>query len=162
MRISLRLASETPEVPSLREIDRLEGESHMIPAPPSKRSAEREHRLHEREQRGTNDEVVNCRISARRMKGGQEEAPSKAVAPTRLANQEAAKMPKPEEHKKQARGLEKLARLATDRKMEQATDDLFDDRDNARQKAKQDPEGFLRSKGVDIPEGAEVTYQEQE
>lgn len=71
-------------------------------------------------------------------------------------------MPKPDEHKQQARALERLARLATDQKMEQATDDLFDDRDNARQKAKQDPAGFLRSKGVNVPEGAEVTYQEQE
>ncbi len=71
-------------------------------------------------------------------------------------------MPKPDEHKKQARALERLARLATDPKMDKATDDLFDDRDNARQKAKQDPAGFLRSKGVDIPEGAKVTYEEQQ
>ena len=71
-------------------------------------------------------------------------------------------MPKPEDHKKQARGMEQLARLATDPNMDKATDELFDDRDGARQKAKKDPAGFLRAKGVKIPEGAKVTYEEQQ
>lgn len=70
-------------------------------------------------------------------------------------------MPKPEEHKRQARALEQLSRLASDSKMDEATDDLYDDRDNARSKAKQDPAGFLRSKGVRLPDGARVEWHDE-
>ena len=64
-----------------------------------------------------------------------------------------------EEHKKAAQELKAAAELANDAKLQDALAALEDD-ETARTKAKQDPEGYLKGKGIKLPPGAKVTYEE--
>lgn len=65
-----------------------------------------------------------------------------------------------DQHRKAAQELKAAADLANDEKLQDALAALEDD-DNARKRAKQDPEGYLKEKGVKLPAGAKVTFDEE-
>ena len=79
------------------------------------------------------------------------------------------------DHEKAAKDLEREAqnatgdrakffkeanRLVKDRQLQQTMEELSND-SNARERFKQDPEGYLRGKGVSIPADARVEYTEE-
>ena len=68
-------------------------------------------------------------------------------------------MPMKQEHKKQATKLRELAEIADDPAFQEAVSVLENDA-TARGQAKQNPEAYLKSKGVKLPQGAQVTFKE--
>jgi len=55
-----------------------------------------------------------------------------------------------------------LQRFAHDPHYQAALNALENNEGDSRARAKQDPEGYLRSHGVNIPPGARVTFQDQQ
>lgn len=68
-------------------------------------------------------------------------------------------MPMKQEHKGQAKKLRELAELADDPRFQEALSVLETDA-AARRQAKQNPEAYLKAKGVRLPQGAQVTFKE--
>lgn len=56
--------------------------------------------------------------------------------------------------------LREANRLVKDKKVQQAMEELSAD-EAARERFKQDPQGYLRGKGVDLPADARVEYSEE-
>ena len=68
-------------------------------------------------------------------------------------------MPMKQDHKDQAKRLKELVDIANDQTFQDVVSAVENDQ-NAISQANQNPEAYLKSKGVRLPHGAKVTFKD--